>query len=39
VGKGRVLLSALNFMDALASDLPQAAVPKKLFMNLIEHSE
>jgi beta-galactosidase len=35
-GKGCVLLSALDFMDALASDLPQSAVPKKLFMNLVE---
>ncbi|HUT62988.1 MAG TPA: hypothetical protein VMZ04_03425, partial [Anaerolineae bacterium] len=39
VGKGRMILTTMCFLDALASDLPQAAVPKKLFLNLMEQED
>jgi len=38
IGNGQVFLSTLNFMDQLPLDTPQSAVPKKLFMNLLENA-
>jgi len=35
---GQVFLSTLNFMDQLPLDTPQSAVPKKLFLNLLENA-
>jgi beta-galactosidase len=35
-GDGQIFLSTLNFMGELASDKPQSAVGKKLFLNLLE---
>ncbi len=37
VGEGVVLLSTLNILQNLASNQPNTAVAKKLFMNLIEY--
>ncbi|MBT4482573.1 MAG: hypothetical protein HOC71_02725 [Candidatus Latescibacteria bacterium] len=39
LGKGHIILSTMNILPGLASKRPQAAVPKKLFLNLLEHSE
>jgi hypothetical protein len=39
VGEGQVLLSTLEMLTALDSDMPQAAVPKRLFLNLIAHQD
>jgi beta-galactosidase len=36
VGKGAVILNTLDFMSKLPMTIPEAAVPKKLFMNLLE---
>jgi beta-galactosidase len=36
VGKGSIILSTLDFTGKLPMTIPEAAVPKKLFMNLLE---
>jgi hypothetical protein len=35
---GQVFLSTLNFMEKLPLNSPQAAVPKKFFLNLLEYA-
>ena len=35
---GQVFLSTLAFMEKLPLDIPQTAVPKKLFLNLLEYA-
>jgi beta-galactosidase len=35
---GQVFLSTLDFMGKLPLAIPEAAVPKKLFLNLLEHA-
>jgi len=35
---GQIFLSTMNFMDNLQSKIPQASVPKKLFLNLLEYA-
>jgi len=37
-GNGQIFLSTLDFIPELASDRPQSAVAKKLFLNLLELS-
>ncbi len=37
--RGQVYLSTLNIFPELASDKPQSAVAKKLFLNLLEYSK
>ena len=39
LGKGEIFLSTMNILDGLASEKPQASVPKKLFLNLMEYSQ
>ncbi len=39
LGEGQIFLSTMNFIEALQSWRPQASVPKKLFLNLMEISE
>lgn len=36
---GQVYLSTLEFLKKLPMDIPQAAVPKKFFMNLLEYGQ
>ena len=36
---GQVFLSTLAFLEKLPLDIPQAAVPKKLFLNLLEYAK
>lgn len=36
---GQVFLSTLDFMGKLPLDIPQAAVPKKFFLNLLEYAQ
>ena len=38
LGKGHVFLSSLDIIPGLASEKPQSAVAKKLFLNLLEKS-
>lgn len=39
LGKGQVILSTLDMLPALKSNAPQAAVPKRLFLNLIDKAD
>ena len=39
LGRGQIFLSTMNFLEGLASEKPQASVPKKLFLNLLECSQ
>ena len=36
---GQVFLSTLPFLEKITLDIPQAAVPKKLFLNLLEYAQ
>jgi hypothetical protein len=36
---GQIFLSTLDFMEKLPLDIPQAAVPKKFFLNLLEYAQ
>lgn len=38
LGKGQLFLSTLNMIPGLSSTRPQACVPKKLFLNILEGS-
>jgi beta-galactosidase len=38
VGNGQIFLSTLDFMGKLPMTIPEAAVPKKLFLNLLEYA-
>ena len=37
-GRGKVILSTLDLLDYLDSDMPQSATAKRLFLNLLEYS-
>ncbi len=39
LGQGKVILSTLNMLPALSSDAPQAAVAKKLLLNLVQTAQ
>lgn len=38
-GNGQVFLSTLPFLEKIVLDIPQAAVPKKFFLNLLEYAQ
>ena len=37
-GEGEVILSTLNLLPELTAERPQAAVAKKLFLNMLEYA-
>jgi len=37
-GRGTIIVSTLNMMDNLASETPQSAIAKRLFMNYLEYA-